>query len=387
MTARLPLLLAFLAGIWLGGLVGGLVVMRLNAGDRAADSTTVALTPESPPDPATVNEAAGLERQVDLLTRQLEEARIKIGRLQSARSTTLPGEAEPWVRGADRAKLAKIVLPPNPHRGQVVAYVQQILDASRDQTSYSSNDPQIAMLAQVGPAHLDVLLTCSDHRYVPAAVALAATDDQKGKVIAALARNHNLIEAVRQRGWERDAKEVLTRGLKGRPSYLPTGWIDAVAEFRDPATYPDLREYFAGGGNPAWTLKAVAGVPGIDVGEWVRYAWDKPQPVFGLRLFTAEHDRDDLAPIAAGHGIAAGLKHLFGVLATDDAREYRRESARKAIADLVNAEGTDAELVDWYQLNESRLIWDAERRRYVVGGTTQPATSPAASAPAPAPAR
>src|SRR3712207_1983868 len=126
MTARPQLLLVFVAGTWLGALIGGLIVVRLNAGDRGARGGGAAAfsTPRPPPDPATVKQVAGLERQVDLLTRQLEEARTKIGRLQSARSTPMPDEPVSWVHGADRAKLAKIVLPPNPDRGQVVAYVQ-----------------------------------------------------------------------------------------------------------------------------------------------------------------------------------------------------------------------------------------------------------------------
>lgn len=380
MPANRPL--AYIGAAFLGAVAGGLVVLDLCLRWLAAPPTPFPV----PPAPVAAGPAAvalsprerTLQAEVDLLKRQLGESRDRVMRLESLPpGTTLPREADP-LPGPDVEALAKIQLPPNPTREQAAQYLRQVLKASQVQRTYSDADPQVEMIARVGREHLDVLLASDDMRYVPKAVESLVTDADKDRVIAALRRNVHLFPVVRRRGWERDAHAVLVEGMRGRTDYLPTEWVDAVAGSGDPAAYPLVREYLARGMNPSWTYKSAARIPGVDLDEWVRYAWSRRRPGgFRLSLLTDPTAAIDFAPTAAAHGHADALAYMFRVLGDRSADEWRRRSARDAVVALTDAQGTDADLAGWYEQNNGRLVWDGPTKRYVVRADTQPSTLPA----------
>jgi len=307
----------------------------------------------------------GLEQKVAELQERLEESR---GGALNAGAPDLPENAS----GPNRTALAKIKLPSKPTKEQAIDYVNQILQASNNQQIFSTTDPQVGMLAKVGSEHLDVLLKAdpgSCDLYVNTAIERIATDDQKGDVIAAMARHRGLVSVVVKRGWVQEAKPILIEGLKSGERYLPTDWVSAVAVLRDPATFPALRRYMIEGTNAWWTYKAVSRLPDIDLDEWVDKTWTKRRAEHGPGT-----EGNTFASVAAAHGHLDALDRLFAELNSSNVQEkwWHRE-ARGVIVNVVDASGTDAELVKWYRENRDRLNWDPKLRRYVTSSATRPA--------------
>lgn len=307
----------------------------------------------------------GLEQKVAGLQEQLEESR------GDAANAGGPGGPE-HASGPNRAALAKITLPDKPTREQVTAYVNQILQASNEQRMFSTTDPQVAMLAKVGSEHLDVLLQVepgSCDLYVNGAVERIATEAQKADVIAALPHHKQLVSVVIKRGWQRDAKATLIAGMKSGERYLPTEWVQAVADLQDPDTFPALRRYLISGANGWWTYNAVAGLPGIDLDEWVDKAWAARRTEHG-----PFSEGDTFATAAAAHGHVDALGRLFAKLSTAGTLDkWQHDEVRGQVLGLVDATGTDAELVQWYRQNRDRLSWSPKLRKYVTSPASQPA--------------
>ncbi|HEX8914244.1 MAG TPA: hypothetical protein VF796_17985, partial [Humisphaera sp.] len=342
-------LFAFFVTACAGALVGGLYVHRLKPSAANGPATPDA-TPTESREVVLAKRVAGLEAEVALLDRKLKAAEESATRPTTSFTPPASDEAD----AAARAALAGIVLPPNPTRDDVVRYVRRIMRVAGSQNHFASTDPHIDMLARVGPEHLDVLLAEGDDRfYMPRVVAKVAREDQKAQVIAALKRHPDLVSAVRERHWDGDAKQVLVDRLRQSPtdiSYLnlPPEWIQAVADFRDPETYPLLRRYLASGSNPWWTYQAVSGLD-IDLDEWVAHAWMRRRAeVRGLGAFVGLGDRwSDFEKVAVQHGHAEALDRLFNALRDARADRWRRESAREAVTAVTEATGSDAELVAW----------------------------------------
>jgi hypothetical protein len=342
-------------------------------------------TPAAPPAPQTqpgalaTSREEALAKQVEVLQAKVKGLEQKVAELQekleesrrdapNAGGLDLPEHAS----GPNRVALAKITLPDKPTREQVTAYVNQVLQASNEQRMLSTTDPQVAMLAKVGSEHLDVLLQVepgSGDLYVNGAVERIATDAQKADVIAALPHHKQLVSVVIHRGWQRDAKATLIAGLKSGERYLPTEWVQAVADLQDPETFPALRRYLISGANAWWTYNAVAGLPGIDLDEWVDKAWAARRTEHG-----PYSDGETFAAAAAAHGHADALGRLFAKLSTTvNQDKWQHDEARRNVLALVDATGTDAELVQWYRQNRDRLSWDHNLRKYVTSPASQPA--------------
>ncbi len=326
-----------------------------------------------------LQEIRKLQARIDTLERRLD-ALESAGRSVQASEPgddpdalpSLPSGIFGGKRRADRAALAKIRLPKNPTRDDVELYVDKIVAACAGQDIYASTDPQIAMLAKVGREHLDVLISRWSPQlqsYFAPAVSRLATDQDKALIISSLADCRELVVVVRGRGWARDAKEELVAGLRSAARgwdaatvYLPTEWIQAVASLEDPETYPDLVEYLVQGMNPRHTYDAIRGLSGIDLDKAVSRAWDRAtRPnarMSGL-------GREDLAPIAACHGIREALDQSFEAL-EGAVSDWERQELRQAILEATEARGTAAQMLEWYRSRKDALRWDPTRRKFVV---------------------
>ncbi len=277
-------------------------------------------------------------------------------------------------RGPDRAALAEIELPEDPSEQDVKAYINVILDASIGQNTVGSDDPQIGMLAAVGHKHFHLLLAAllkegkfsgfAKTHYLRHAIGRLATDEDKPEIIDALERHRELVEIVLAKGWCEDAKDVLIRGLahqggvSGLGYYVPTEWIEAVAELRDPKTYPDLERYLARGSNPAMTYDAIRDLPGIELADAVGKAWKRTR---GPMSF----GRDRLAPIALGYGHFEALESTIGQL--EDAERWEIAKLRTALQRHTEARGSNDAIRKWFDKSRELLRWDAKTRRWRVG--------------------
>ncbi len=220
---------------------------------------------------------------------------------------------EPWGsferRGPDPRKLSKIKLPDDPTKDQVREYVGKIAQASRNQNSFSSDDPQVRMLTAVGPDHLDVLLESSGRPFgldmhAIEAVRRPARPQHKELVLEHLPWNHELAKVV-ERGWVEDARETLVNVLRKRPEYLPEEWIEAAALLVDPATYDDLKWYLIHGGMPERTYEIIRHLPGIDLTETIEKAWE-------VNRHADEYRKQRAARVVARFGNVEALGEVVG---------------------------------------------------------------------------
>ena len=152
----------------------------------------------------------------------------------------LPNWDESRTEGPDLAALAKIVLPEHPSRADAWTYIVRILSLTAHQRNSGENDPQVDMLAKVGPEHaVDLLIAATFQDYYPR-LALKQLDltgqpDAKKMLFRLLPDHNDLLELVGRNHWEADARPFLmTRLAKRRPGEnIDDRWLDALALFHD----------------------------------------------------------------------------------------------------------------------------------------------------------
>lgn len=294
------------------------------------------------------------------------EARIKQLEEQQrvtrpSRTMTPPMLNEP--KGVDREALAKISLPSNPTKEDVRSYVLAILDASRGQNCWSTEDPQVAMLTLVGESYVPLLIeamrrTREGSYYIVPALKVLVADKHKKVVLDALATNPELASLIIQKRWEKDAQAILLRGLQAKPSYLPGEWIQAVANLRDPSTYEALKEFLIYGSNRYFTYQAIYTLPDMDLSQTIKLAWDRASTDGHGRV-----ERQYFARVAAEYGIKEALDILFDSLGDE---EYMNRETRRVILRITDARGSDVELQGWYKSNKDKLKFNSVIRRYEV---------------------
>jgi hypothetical protein len=254
------------------------------------------------------------------------------------------------------------VLPPDPTAEQVREYVGAILDLVKGRSSFSSDDPEIEKLTAVGPEYVFLLIDFLTERphgnHLRWALSRVVTERHRDLVIERLAGCPALAELVKEKGWGEAARETLIGGLEkvvarsgGFGIYVPTEWIDLVAGFRDPETYPALRSYLIRGTNFRWTWKAVRGLPGFDVVEAVRAAWDHEVAKRRPRRLA------DIANVAVKYGLKDALDWFV----------ESREIGEEALG-YVEYEGPEARFLEWYAEHRERIVWDPDRMKFRVKG-------------------
>jgi hypothetical protein len=325
-------------------------------------SAPAALAQETAP-PEDLNQR--ILEEIRLLRAEVAELARKIDALDERSKRFERPRGRSFVSEPPR-ELADIKLPAEPTREQVLEYVRAIARASRGQNRFSSQDPQIEMLVRIGRRNVDALIEAFDEPvqetldfYARWALRRLAGEEHKDVLIASLARHPELAEVILEKKWTIDAGQVLKDGLKGRPHYLPTEWIQAVASLRDPETYEDLIAYFIEGTNKPQTYEAIRSLPGIDLESAVAETWERPRGNFPFI-----DERKGLAPIAIGHGIGDALETAFGLIGGEE--QWLADRAREAILRHTEASGSDDEIKAFHEKNKGRFRWNAELRKFFV---------------------
>jgi hypothetical protein len=294
----------------------------------------------------------------------IEELNTTLGSIGSKLAAEEPSETHAFYeRGADTKALLEIELPESPSKEQVREYARKIMIASKMQNSFSTNDPQSRMLAEVGPEHVDVLIeyvnggALSSMYFVEAIVQLADERHQSA-IFDALPFARNLVKVVIEKGWEEEAKDILLTELRSFSRHLPCEWIDAVVLLNDPKTYPDLLNYLINGGSKAQTYKSIRNLPGVELEEAVAKAWEnaKREP----------WESASFAPVAIEFGhldaLELAVKHL-----NDDPRMSHWYDARGLLLRHTDAYGTNEDIQRWFFENKDKLVFDPESKKFHVG--------------------
>ncbi len=307
-------------------------------------------------------EVAELKRTVEALQARLD------GRDESTEPSVPEWLWPPGFEGSgvDHQALSRVKLPENPTEAEVREYVSRVLAASEGQRTFSSADPQVLMLALVGPEHVDALVRAAnwtpmaDVHIVPAIRRLAGAE-HKDLILDALPRLPQLVRVVLDRGWLHDARDTLVEGLRQHPDYLPTEWVEAVASFRDPDTYEELKQYLVHGTNRAHTYRAIKDLPGIKLSDSVAEAW--------RRASHSEWEATSMAPIAMEYGHLDALAYAVRTLTDPSPSEQRRYDNWRLwgpVGRHTDAPRSAEGLKSWFAQNEDRLVFDPETKMFRV---------------------
>jgi len=269
------------------------------------------------------------------------------------------GRMKPDTGAKDNAEaLSKIEFPDNASREEVEIYIQKINKISSTQSSFSPNDLQVCMLAEVGPENVDLLIQESKRfdNYNIWAIEKIAGPEHKELILQNLSRLPDLITVVVKHEWEIDAREVLLKGLKTREN-LPRGWIHAVAGLEDPETYPALIMYFENGSNKIYTYNAIRNLSGVDLTDAVLKAWKQ------VRYSSVEWEVRSLSPVAIEYGIVDSLDFAARQLLSDQGDDWN--PIREAVNRYVGVFYSDENFSKWLKQNKGTIYFDSEAKLFV----------------------
>jgi hypothetical protein len=333
---------------------------------------------------AILKEIRSLRESIDELTLRVQALEKKVGNAPAAASAPMAGE-EFQRHQADPEVLAKIALPANPTKEQAREYVAKIIAASQNQNTFSEADPQVAMLEQVGPDNLDVLLDAYKGRgmgsfHVQYAIVRLAGPQHKDLVLAALPRIPELAQIVLSNGWQDEAKDTLIGGLQSNTGYLPDEWMQATASLHSPEAYEALKQYVIRGQSRRSAFDALMVAPDVgDLAPTVEKMWQAAAST------PDSWERGQAAQIAVPYGHVDALEYVVTALNDATNQFYDKRALRSLALRYTPARGGDQALYDWFDKNRANIVWDVAAKVYRVKEAV--VAPPAAPAPAAAPAR
>ena len=260
--------------------------------------------------------------------------------------------------------LNTIKLPKKPTENDKREYIRKIQATTINQRSFSSNDPQIDKLVEVGPESLNLLIETLDNNqhgmsdcYINYAIERLVKESHKDLIIKNLNRHKELINVVIKMGWEKDVKEIILQGLQANSNYLPTGWIRVAAEFEDKEFKQPLIDYFVNGCNKNWTYKAIMYRKDIDLKDAVNKAWLR------AKYSDSQCDINSMARIAVEYGNKEALKVLIDSLAAEK-HDWDYDQIRQALRFHIDFAGSDKEIIQWYRANRNKLVFDNDSKKF-----------------------
>lgn len=269
-------------------------------------------------------------------------------------------EAQPVGHSITDMKLAE-----RPTKAQVRDYIEAIMVASQRRSAYRIDDPQVEMLCKVGKENVDELMAADDRMgrargsvYLDEAIEKLARPEDKALVLKALASHPRLVTLVVKYQWKAEAHATLLAGLKDpHERSLPKEWIEAVASFEEPGTYPDLKAYLVRCFNRQQTFEAIKALPGIDLRDTVAESWKNAQRgTPGEQLAGCA--------MAAEYGHIDALDALVRILKESE-NDVQLRRAAVLLRRYTNATGDSDELVAWYQANRDNLRFDEQQRKFL----------------------
>jgi hypothetical protein len=325
-------------------------------------------------------ENLALKRKVEVLRNLIDEMVARQAGEKHTMRVTIPADPDPeHLRG--------ILLPGDPSKQDCRLYVARILRAATQQgNGYGADDPEVRLLAKVGPSHADVLVEPLLHPsllggdiYLIEALKSLAGEEHKKLVLDALPIAHELVVIVRERGWTEDSAPTLLKVLADRPWWthnsLPTEWIEAVADLKRPETYESLKTYFYYGHNRYHTWMAIRGLPELALDAEVERLWT------WARELDDPWVRGNLAAVAAHYGHLDALARLFDDPESWPAFEviarvtpYRTARAERGegwrfefrFGKPKEEESEEERAKKWFALHRDRLVFDKAAGKYRV---------------------
>lgn len=281
----------------------------------------------------------------------------------------------------DKKALEKIAsLPESPTEEQVRSYIRAILKASACQMMVSSNDPQVAMLEKIGSENLDLLVEESlaythahpgtaGNLHVEVTLTNLAKPEHKASILKALYDYPGLADVVIREGWQNEARDILLRKLREHPRNLRCNWIQAAASLQDPSTYEDLKRCFINSYNKKSFVPILKELPGFDLPGAVAAGWSRYKSYKGMEDLGGFDDTSVMISIAMEFGHVDAIEAVFKLKERyhgEEQLDYYRKEWLPQLQELTGITGGFDEIDRWFQANKNSLVFDPEKRRFVI---------------------
>ena len=139
--------------------------------------------------------------------------------------------------------------------------------------------------------------------------------------------------------------------------------VEAVASFRDPDTYEELKHYLEYGTNRVQTYRAIRDLPGIELSDAIADAW--------RHASHSKWEAASMAPVAMEYGHLDALAYAVRTLTDPSPSDQRRYDSWRlwgAVGRHTNAPQSAEGLKRWFEENEGNLVFDPETRMFRVKG-------------------
>ncbi len=284
------------------------------------------------------------------------------------------------AKKADVKKLKEITLKDNPSKADVNEYFDKIDELSAQQNHYNfSEDPQCKMIMKAGKENAELMLERLDNRnisqgYYKEALKRLADDKIKVMIIKKLADDPSLIELIKEKHWEEDAKTVILANYKNNRDQAE--WLPIVVSYHEPATYPDLkRALLSAQYNQAYIYRILSEIPEITfTKDEINRIWNR----------IPRHDQSAVAGfavIAASYGNRDAFNMLFKFIKQTAVRNQSLrmqdetttvfgdgilEDLKTSIYDILDCDVPYSELPAWYEKNKDKFVFDENSKRFVI---------------------
>ena len=265
---------------------------------------------------------------------------------------------------ADRDAITQAVLPSNPSAAQLDTYLETLCLNVPDYTDGDFRKLIETKFAAVGTNGLSALIrrlpldAPVENNFVLPVLRKLATREHLPELLAALARDSEVVSVFAEKHWETDARELLIGKLKDHTRPLPAEALRIVAEAKDARTYEELRRHFLHlNSDQHLVIPALEQCPGFDVAALVREAWQR--------------SRVGLAG-GAGLAVAAAKQGLPDALATavvtveSSGDKNRQQSELAQLATLTGFTGAATNTLAWLGANLADFQFAATQQRYVL---------------------
>jgi len=252
----------------------------------------------------------------------------------------------------------------------VAAYAKTIFDLSQKQNSFSSDDPQHAMIKRIGPGFAVVLAPYLDNYYFRKCLPDLVTPQDRAELLQSLPDTPQLMILLPYVGLEpeADVKQAILEAARKN-----TGWeirfpvnsyLPMLSE--DPKVWGELVElsYAKPFLQPVFN-KSLEGLDPAARQEKYRKLWEGQKDLPAAK----PQQRRRLLETAARGGVPEALEQLIALLKTDNAniQKYRQKMLLKLLPDASKI--PPGEISDWYRTHRDRLRFDPAANCYRLDST------------------
>jgi outer membrane murein-binding lipoprotein Lpp len=306
-----------------------------------------------------------LATQVQKLQTTVENLKKDVDAFQRIKRTSYDLSGS---KGPAAERIAKIEMPADRSAENLKHYINEIIVAGQGQNSFSSDDPQAAMLARVGADNLNLLIDAMPvgssrggmgNYHLEQAIKLLADDRHKTLILKELPIRQRLVTVVIDKRWEQDARDILISELEGASSdQLPTEWFKAAASLQDPKTYGALTNYFAKSMNASSLYRYISMLPGIQLDGAVAAAWAR------IKTIDSTYSTASMAAIAISYGHQDAADALINLLKNPPDRMSSSVNPRITLLMHLDTTGSNTELIAWYEENKDKLVFDPASKKF-----------------------